>query len=189
MDLTGRRFGRLLVLERAGRINHKHWWWCLCDCGKRVEHPAAELNKGRATSCGCLRIEKLRLSRTKHSFYGLRVYRTWKNIKTRCGQPSSKWYRYYGAKGIKVCDEWQDAFTFIRWAIANGYSDCNTQHIIIDEDGRIIVEEGYDDLTIDRRDPDKDYEPSNCFITSEENSARALHPEQFAPAPEKSQWM
>ena len=62
-------------------------------------------------------------------------------MKQRCTNPNTKDYRYYGAKGIQVCDEWKEFENFFYWAMANGYKD---------------------GLTIERKDNDKNYEPSNC---------------------------
>ena len=63
-------------------------------------------------------------------------------MKTRCLNPNSKAYHYYGGRGISICDEWKDNFSAFRdWALSNGYRD---------------------DLTLDRIDSDKDYSPENC---------------------------
>lgn len=80
--------------------------------------------------------------KTKHRMYKQRIYKTWRNMKSRCNNPKASKYHLYGGKGIKVCDEWQNDFlSFYNWAIENGYTD---------------------DLTIDRINPNGDYEPSNC---------------------------
>jgi hypothetical protein len=86
-----------------------------------------------------------------------RVYVIWKNMKARCNNPNDPSYKYYGARGIKVCDEWlgeKGAENFIKWALANGYRD---------------------DLTLDRIDNDKCYCPENCrfaTIKAQENNRR-----------------
>lgn len=67
-----------------------------------------------------------------------RLYRIWTGIIARCNNKNAK---YYGSKGIKVCDEWRDYVNFKKWAEANGYAD---------------------NLTIDRIDNSKDYCPENC---------------------------
>lgn len=60
----------------------------------------------------------------------------------RCYSPKAINYKNYGARGIKICDEWKNDFTaFYNWAIANGYDD---------------------KLSIDRIDNDGNYEPNNC---------------------------
>lgn len=71
-----------------------------------------------------------------------RLYSIWHNMKSRCYYPKSEHFQYYGGRGITVCDEWRNSFkTFYEWAVANGYRG---------------------DLTIDRKDTNGNYEPSNC---------------------------
>ena len=86
----------------------------------------------------------------KHAQRNTRLYGIWYSMKHRCNNKKDPSYRYYGGRGIAVCDEWQnDFFSFQNWAHANGYRD---------------------DLTVDRIDSEKGYEPSNCrFITFDEN--------------------
>jgi len=73
------------------------------------------------------------------------IYNTWRGMIGRCKNPSDRYYHNYGGRGISVCTEWQDASTFIEWALANGW------------------QEG---LQIDRIENNKNYEPSNCrFVT------------------------
>lgn len=81
------------------------------------------------------------------------LYSTWLGIKSRCYNPNDSHYRWYGAKGVKICDEWLNDFqAFYDWAIANGW------------------EKG---LTIDRKDNNKSYSPCNCqFITKSQNSLK-----------------
>lgn len=86
-----------------------------------------------------------------HHGTGTRLYEIWKGMRKRCNCPYRKEYKDYGAKGIRVCAEWDEYPVFREWAMANGYSD---------------------DLTIDRIDPQKDYTPQNCmWITKSEQSS------------------
>lgn len=85
---------------------------------------------------------------TKHNMSKTRLYGIWALMKSRCGNPKITQYKYYGERGIKVCDEWSDFLAFYDWAINNGYSDT---------------------LTLDRRDVNGNYEPSNCeWVTMKE---------------------
>ena len=77
----------------------------------------------------------------KHGQFGTRLYNTWSHMKQRCYNPNNASYLHYGAKGIKVCDEWQEFQPFYEWAINNGYKE---------------------DLSIDRINFNGNYEPSNC---------------------------
>ena len=138
-DLTGQRFGQLLVIERAEDkttgSKPKTMWRCLFDCGKETVVWGSSLTQGTTVSCGC--------KKRKHGFANKeRLYETWQNMKRRCNNPRNKRYKQYGARGIKVCAEWEhDYVAFRNWAMSNGYAD---------------------DLTIDRIDVDKGYSPDNC---------------------------
>jgi hypothetical protein len=95
-------------------------------------------------SCGCLLHGQYN---KKHGQSNNRIYHIWTNMKRRCKTNN----KYYGAKGIKVCDEWLNNFkSFYDWSISNGYAD---------------------NLSIDRKDGNKNYEPSNCrWVTNQEQS-------------------
>lgn len=86
----------------------------------------------------------------KHGMKGTRLYNIWVNMHQRCNNKNIPTYRNYGARGIRVCKEWDDFNTFLKWAVNKGYKD---------------------DLTIERNDVNGDYEPSNCsWITKTEQS-------------------
>ena len=144
-DLTGQRFGRLTVLERAEDKGNMTRWLCRCDCGKETVVYASNLRRGYTASCGCYRKEKEEEraeGRKTHGCEPKRLYRIWSGMKSRCYDPNVKSYRHYGGRGITICDEWRDNFEAFRdWAFANGYCD---------------------DLSIDRIDGNGNYEPSNC---------------------------
>ena len=146
-DLTGRKFGRLTVIEQVEdhiSLSGSHYpnWKCQCDCGTVCERTANQLTLNTMISCGCKTKEAQHLGFLKHGMKGTRLYRIWKAMKTRCYNPNSPYFKYYGGKGITVCDEWRDSFqAFYEWSMANGYSD---------------------ELTIDRIDSDKGYFPANC---------------------------
>lgn len=163
VDLTGKRFGRLVVLEQAEyHIDKKgrkiRMWKCKCDCGNETIVRHGGLQSGTTTSCGCFHKEIVgSLNRT----HGLsancgRLYPLWKSIKYRCYNKNSKSYSQYGGRGIVMCDEWKNDFlAFHDWAIANGYKEEKT-------------DKGLNILTIDRIDVNGNYEPLNCrFVTNE----------------------
>lgn len=144
IDLTGLRFGRLTVIsESPTKKWNKVAWVCKCDCGN-ITHPVTgeALKSGNTKSCGCLHTEELKARLTKHGKKGSRIYRIWRGVKNRCLNSKAKDYKYYGGRGITVCDEWRDDFSaFAEWALSHGYSES---------------------LTIDRIDNDGNYEPLNC---------------------------
>lgn len=155
IDLTGQRFGRLTIIERGPNSpSGSARWRCKCDCGNETLSSAAALRSGHTRSCGCLGLEHATQAKIKHGETHERLYDVWAAMKRRCDNPNVDAYKYYGGKGIKVCDEWHDDYAkFKAWALAHGYAP---------------------ELTIDRIDPDGNYEPSNCrWITFAENRARA----------------
>jgi hypothetical protein len=79
---------------------------------------------------------------------GTRIYNIWAVMKRRCTNPNNKEFGRYGARGITICDEWQDFMSFYKWAIENNYTE---------------------ELTLDRIDNNGNYEPSNCrWVTMKE---------------------
>lgn len=143
LDLRGKRFGRLICVEPDRSIKkHFVYWKCICDCGAITIVPSRQLVSGNTQSCGCLHKELLSKSRIKHGGKGTRLYSIWKSMRYRCSNEKSNNYRYYGGRGISVCEEWKNDFlAFKQWAESNGYSD---------------------ELTIDRINVDGNYEPNNC---------------------------
>lgn len=140
-------FGRLTVIEKSVTGKHGHWSWrCICSCGKEVIARGAALKNGTTRSCGCLQ----KIIATKHGMCKNRpLYSCWFNMINRCSNSKSQSYKYYGARGIKVCPEWKNIKTFCDWAIGHGYKD---------------------DLEIDRINTDGNYEPKNCrFVTKQVN--------------------
>lgn len=104
-DLTGKRFGRLIVLSRAGSNHVGTLWLCECDCGGRATTTTNRLTSGRKRSCGCW--EALRRYVHGHTVgkYSY-TYQSWAGMKTRCLNPKDPGYAGYGARGITVCDRW-----------------------------------------------------------------------------------
>lgn len=150
-DLTGKRYGRLVVLNTAGRSSAGYVLWrCKCDCGNLTTVISASLLGGYTTSCGCAQKEaaaKTGRSTATHHLSKTRLYRVWRGMKTRVYNPKNEKYPVYGGRGIGMCEEWRDSFeAFKAWADDNGY----------DENAE------FGECTIDRIDVDGDYEPANC---------------------------
>ncbi len=93
------------------------------------------------------------MRRIKHGVTRRILYALWESMKKRCSYKKGMAYKYYGSRGISVCDEWiHDAKSFIEWCVSNGW------------------EKG---LQIDRIDNDKGYSPTNCqFLTRSHNIAK-----------------
>lgn len=151
IDMKGKKFGRLTVIGRSDAQptdNGKVFWDCVCDCGSHVRAEGWNLRNGVVRSCGCLQRDVT----TTHGGSNDRLYKVWSSMKHRCQNKNDPAYRFYGEKGIKVCDEWLKYQNFKKWAVENGYKR---------------------GLTIDRIDSNKDYCPLNCrWISHSENSRR-----------------
>ena len=142
-DLSGKRFGRLVVVKFDHMDKHySSHWLCKCDCGNEVVVSRGNLIKGRARSCGCYKQDLQKELKTTHGEHQTRLHNIWGNMKQRCGNEKNTNYRSYGDRCINVCDEWFDSYESFRdWALSNEYSD---------------------ELTLDRIDNDKNYCPENC---------------------------
>lgn len=146
--IIGKRYDRLVVLTKADKslLNTTFkgtMLVCQCDCGNEIITRFSSLNYGSSRSCGCLQKESIignTMQRT-HNMEFTPEYSTWGGMKSRCINEREKSYKYYGGRGIKVCDRWLNSFE-------NFYADMGSkptsQH------------------SIDRIDVDGDYEPSNC---------------------------
>ena len=155
IDLSGKRFGRLLVIGRNGTHvfpsgQKRPTWRCVCDCGKEVVTYAQNLKTGNTSSCGCLALE----TRTTHNKWGTKVYKTWDCMVQRCTNPKMTGYIYWGGRGIKVCDEWLNSFD----AFYNYVSK--------------LPHYGEEGRSLDRIDNDGNYEPNNVrWATRSEQNA------------------
>lgn len=109
-DLTGLRFGRLLVIERFGSASRQPMWLCRCECGNRCVRAGNGLRRGSARSCGCLVADVNKALRQTHGKRNSRVYAVWNAMKQRCYNPNQSHYERYGGRGIYVCDEWRESF-------------------------------------------------------------------------------
>ena len=140
IDITGLRFGRLVAIKKEFIKNKSQYWSFKCDCGNTTTAKKSHVLYGRIKSCGCL----LKENNTgyKHGLSKTRIYNIFKGMKNRCYNPNEPAYKNYGGRGIKICNEWlKNPELFYEWAIKNNYRD---------------------DLSIERINVNKGYEPNNC---------------------------
>jgi hypothetical protein len=148
LSLVGQRFGRLKVVADYGITGHHHTTWvCVCDCGEQKIAYGYLLVNGHVRSCGCLRADSqmknfVKLLRHGH-FAGNRAtptYNSWTTMKQNCLNPRSTNYRFYGGRGITICEHWQDSF----------------EAFLAD------MGEKPEGTMLRRFDKDRDFEPDNC---------------------------
>ncbi|NME21232.1 hypothetical protein HF865_00600 [Lactobacillus reuteri] len=163
----GKRVGKLTLIRRTrihSSVYGNRWEWLTkCDCG--TYRKVLTFRLGEVSDCGNHTKEKLSENGKKgtkplkdladsnpKSLYR-RLYVKWHDMIARCQNPKNSNYKYYGGRGISVCSEWQEYSNFKKWAIEQGYNPK-----IRDRKQQ----------TIDRKNTNKNYEPSNCRLTNSE---------------------
>ena len=140
IDITNQRFGQLVALQRVGSNKQGATWRCRCDCGQETIAACATLTAGKSASCGHGRWIKFRERNFKHGGSKTKTYLIWKSMLQRCRNPRKKDYKWYGGRGIRICDRWQIFSNFLA-----DMGECPL---------------GY---SIERIDVNGHYEPANCM--------------------------
>lgn len=143
-DMTGKRYGNLVVLSLAEIKDGRSYWNCQCDCGNQKVVRSDALISYKTVSCGCLKKKQDKINLIKNHKGGRtkeRLYHIWQSMRQRCQNPNNQAYDDYGGRGISVFLPWNDYDIFKKWALENGYAST---------------------LTIERKNVNGNYEPENC---------------------------
>lgn len=142
----GDKYGRLTIVKEierhitpSGQIKRKVK--CICDCGNIIDTQLNRLINGSTTSCGCYNKEIVSMKQTTHGLRNSSEYNIWCHMKSRCYNTNVKRYQDWGGRGITVCDRWKNSF----------------ENFIQDMGKRPTSFH-----SIDRKDNNGNYEPSNC---------------------------
>lgn len=121
-------------------------WRMRCDCGAEVVAMTVNLTKGKHLSCGCQRGANMRATTGQIGYTRHPVYRVYRQMLDRCYLDTACNYRWYGAKGVIVCDRWR-------------FGESGSAGFLC-----FLADMGErpEGLTLERTDPFGNYEPGNC---------------------------
>lgn len=175
---VGNKFHRLTVKQDLGIVNGYRRWLCQCECGAEKKIIASHVRHGHTKSCGCLHIESAKATAATTQTHGLTnspEYRVWSNMRNRCTNRKCKEFKYYGGRGVQVCERWMNSFEAFyedmgprpsrkhsidrinnhgdyepgncRWVVQRTQMRNTSQNHVIEHDGRSVCLEEWSELT------------------------------------------
>lgn len=162
IDVTNRRFERLVAIKRIPRLNGRPGtvWLCQCDCGNFARASYTSLIRQNTRSCGCLLRDIAKARVLTHGMTESTEYFIWSGMRQRCNNENAPAFKNYGGRGIRICERW------------------NKFEHFLDDMGRRPSEKH----SIDRIDNDGPYTPDNCHwvLSSKQVRNRRLSKKLYA---------
>jgi len=150
--MIGIRVGNVVCIERVGKFKGIIQYLWQCDCGEVRQCPKSSITRMNVAMCTTCSASVKQQKNTKHGMAHTPIYECWRNMKTRCDNPDTPYYKYYGGKGISYDAKWKEFKAF--------YDDMHSGY--------------FDSATLDRLDSSGNYTKANCaWVTQSENSSRA----------------
>ena len=147
LNLVGIKFGKLTVIK-LHHVKKGRYWLCQCECGNKTIQYVGQLRTGRTKSCGCLKVEQAIKTNTTHGMAYTRFYSIWAKMLRRIRDKNCQDFKFYGGRGIGVCNEWNNFQNFMEDMFASYEIACKKF--------------GERSVSIERINVNRDYCPQNC---------------------------
>lgn len=140
--MAGNRFSSIVAIHPTSKCSSGDLKWLFrCDCGNAFEANGYYARSGKVVSCPACSSERTRIASVKHGMSATDEFHIWTDMQTRCYNPKSTGYKYYGGRGIRICNRWIESFD-------NFFADMGQRPSL--------------QHSIDRKNVNGNYSPGNC---------------------------